>query len=249
VATWGFWDWIGYGGLWVAVVMTAVEESKKRWPNALNFLPAVRGVFAFAPLVLVSVATVILVAKALGPAPTPQIIVKNNVVRVPVPEPSQAKAILILQDQIAIDVDLLKGKLVTPSAIPSSAPSAPNSKTQQPTYSTGAISGNQGILTFGQTGNNTIVQGTPRRRLDENLKAQLLANLPTSRKVEVNAINESDAKDFAAEIATFLRENGYTVDGVNTNFYGGPNPKGTTINLRNDPIVITVGENTPPNGH
>jgi hypothetical protein len=75
---WGFWDWISYGSLWVAVVLTAAEESKKRWPNTLAVLPPLKGFFAFVPLGLVTLATIVFLGRQFGP----QIIRPQSSVRV-----------------------------------------------------------------------------------------------------------------------------------------------------------------------
>lgn len=109
----------------------------------------------------------------------------------------------------------------------------------------GNINGNQGIITQGQQGNNTIIQGpVPRHLLDAD-KAALLAHLPKGRTIRVLfQQTESDGEGLAKEIHDFLVQNGFNSTG-----YGGvmmfPTPRGTEVNLNenspNQPIFINVG--------
>jgi hypothetical protein len=74
------------------------------------------------------------------------------------------------------------------------------------------ITNNQGIITQGQTGNNTIVNVDRRKKrsMDANLKTGLLRDLPRDRPIQVMGLNgNTESMAFANEIHAFLKGNGY----------------------------------------
>src|SRR5690349_12902851 len=77
------------------------------------------------------------------------------------------------------------------------------------TNSIGNIYNNQGLITQGQTGNNTIIQGPIPRRMAEgradSLKAQILRELPRDKRITVMAVmGDGEAVQFAQEIFAFM---------------------------------------------
>ena len=71
---WIFWDWAGYTVLWIAIVLSAIDQAFKLMPELTAHLePAgarakmyLRAGLAFSPLVFLIIATVILLARAGG---------------------------------------------------------------------------------------------------------------------------------------------------------------------------------------
>lgn len=112
--------------------------------------------------------------------------------------------------------------------------------------SIGSISNNSGIVTQGQVGDNTIVQGLKPRHLDATMKAQFQANIPRTRKVTITSINETEPLEFSQEIFTFLKSKGYNVDPPAIGFFSKPVTK-VEVDLHDDdetkPVEIIVGAN------
>jgi hypothetical protein len=116
---------------------------------------------------------------------------------------------------------------------------------QAPSNSAGNINGSNGIVTQGQSGNNTIIQAPQPRQLGEAQKVQLLARIPKSRKIRLMfESSESDAGPLADQIADFLKSNGYSVEGPHPAIIV-PAPRGVAVQLSEDhpenPINISVG--------
>ncbi len=106
----------------------------------------------------------------------------------------------------------------------------------------GGIFGNRGIITQGQTGNNYI-GAIPRRMSDpraEQLKQELLA-LPRDKLVSVETImGNSEAIQFADDIAQFLASNGYKIKGMRQSMFSGP-VTGVTAKQGDKFVEILVG--------
>ena len=72
---------------------------------------------------------------------------------------------------------------------------------------------NSGIITFGQTGNNSITVAPPRLRLNDQIRAQLRKYVPKDRPGHIDIIGNSIEDIQAAnEIVEFLRNNNYSFD-------------------------------------
>jgi hypothetical protein len=70
---------------------------------------------------------------------------------------------------------------------------------------------NQGIVTQGQMGNNTINNyvAHPQRRLNKSMGDALLQDIPRNKPVQVfYLMNDSESKAYAIEIDSFFRKNG-----------------------------------------
>lgn len=67
MAGWTFWEWVAYGGLLVAAIILAADAGIKIEPELMQTLPAwlFSPYFAFSPLVLIIMSSVILAVKAL----------------------------------------------------------------------------------------------------------------------------------------------------------------------------------------
>lgn len=100
---------------------------------------------------------------------------------------------------------------------------------------------NNGIVSTGSNARNTIVNKPPQRKLDEKIKAELLANLPAGRKVLVQfAAMDNEAMTFATEIRNFLVHQGYAVE-----FAGlmAPSIKPLELNTSGEIWALNVGPN------
>jgi hypothetical protein len=66
---WGFWDWIAYGCLFTAALILAADQGLKGAPEVAAHLPNVlgRGLWSFAPLIFLLMATGIFLIRELGP--------------------------------------------------------------------------------------------------------------------------------------------------------------------------------------
>jgi hypothetical protein len=101
-------------------------------------------------------------------------------------------------------------------------------------------------------GNNNVncntFNGPVARHLLDSDKTAILSRISKSRKVTITfQTTESDGGDFANEIYSFLKSNGYSVDQPTAAMMFGQNgtPKGVNVNLNddnpNEPVAITIG--------
>jgi hypothetical protein len=82
--------------------------------------------------------------------------------------------------------------------------------------SIGSIYGNQGIITQGQQGNNTINVGPQPRNIDApnsvGLKAQILRDLPKDKAITVmDLMGDMESIQFAMQIHAFMKANNFTM--------------------------------------
>lgn len=111
--------------------------------------------------------------------------------------------------------------------------------------SIGNINGNTGIITQGQQGNNTIIQGPISRHLDEAGKAEFLRRVPKTRKIVLKYLStESDGSSLAQEMHEFLTKEHYSVEGPNPAIIPDA-PRGISIltfdDKPNRPVEILIG--------
>lgn len=156
--------------------------------------------------------------------------------------PKDSAAITVFQNNLG---SALLGSAVFCTAILSGQTTLAQS--DNPPNTMGPIIDNKGIVTQGQQGNNTIYQRPADRHLNDDMKQQLLQNLPHGRKIRIFYINtESDAQGFAEELATFLRESGFNdIDGPSGGMQFGGKMTGINVDLNKDhperPIQISIG--------
>jgi hypothetical protein len=94
----------------------------------------------------------------------------------------------------------------------------------------GNIYGNQGIITQGQIGNNTLNIGPQPRNLNsaqaESLKAQILREIPKDRPITVMALmGDGEAIQLAQQIHEFMKANNFTMKepgGISQGVFSGP---------------------------
>jgi hypothetical protein len=119
--------------------------------------------------------------------------------------------------------------------------------------SIGNIFGNQGIITQGQIGNNTLNIGPQPRNIDSpeaaGLKEQILRELPKDKPITVTALlGDGESIQFAQQIHAFMKANGFTMrepNGISQSVFTGV-VKG--LQKRDQPdgsITFIVGSNLP----
>ena len=105
----------------------------------------------------------------------------------------------------------------------------------------GNIYNNQGIITQGQQGNNTIIQGQIPRDLEREgpLKAQMLRELPRDKEITVVGIlGDTESCSFALQIQAFLKNDGFMVkDGIAESVFAGL-PRGLQFNPNTGDFVV-----------
>jgi hypothetical protein len=62
---WTYWDWLGYGMLFIAAAILAIDTAMHLSPNMTPYIPH-SAIWGFAPFTLLLAATVVLLARALG---------------------------------------------------------------------------------------------------------------------------------------------------------------------------------------
>ncbi|MGO9867041.1 MAG: hypothetical protein ACLPJY_05115 [Rhodomicrobium sp.] len=115
----------------------------------------------------------------------------------------------------------------------------------------GNIFGNQGIITQGQSGNNTIIQGPIPRHLSDpradSLKIQILREIPKDKPITVMALmNDAEAIEFAQEIHTFMKNNGFQMkepDGISQGAFSGPVKGLQKRDEKDGSITFIIGAN------
>jgi hypothetical protein len=70
---------------------------------------------------------------------------------------------------------------------------------------------NSGIITQGQTGNNTIINQRPKLTFTDALGQELLVKIPKDKPVEVLGVGSQSDINVALQIGAFLSRNGYVV--------------------------------------
>jgi hypothetical protein len=93
--------------------------------------------------------------------------------------------------------------------------------------------------------NNAAVNPRPDRHVDGDLKTAILVHIPKTKQIKIVVLRgDAEADQFAWEIDSFLRAEGYQVMSPHLLFAmaaGGQTPTGTTIYPdQNDPNVIFI---------
>jgi hypothetical protein len=115
----------------------------------------------------------------------------------------------------------------------------------------GNIYNNQGVITQGQHGNNTIIQGPIARHLSDPradpLRAQILREVPKDRPITVMAVmGDAEAMQFALEIHSFMKESGFQMrepEGISQGVFTGPVKGLTKQDEADGGITFVVGAN------
>jgi hypothetical protein len=115
----------------------------------------------------------------------------------------------------------------------------------------GNIYGNNGIITQGQIGNNTLNVGPQPRNIDSpqaaGLKNQILKELPKDKPITVMALmGDGEGIQFAQQIHAFMKANGFMMkepNGISQGVFTGA-VKGLQRNNEPDgSITFIVGSN------
>jgi hypothetical protein len=105
------------------------------------------------------------------------------------------------------------------------------------------------VTSYFQTGGITAGEvniGVQPRSLDDEGR-NFLQQIPKNRAIEITALmGDGEACAFAEEIWQHLGSEGYKVDpaGINMAIWS-TTPKGVLVNIKSEPVKITVGRNSP----
>jgi hypothetical protein len=117
----------------------------------------------------------------------------------------------------------------------------------------GNIYNNQGIITQGQIGNNTLNVGPQPRNISApqaaGLQAQILRELPKDKPITVMALmGDGEGIQFAHQIHAFMRANGFMMkepDGISQGVFSGPIKGLQRRDEKDGSITFIVGPNLP----
>lgn len=80
---------------------------------------------------------------------------------------------------------------------------------QSPSNTMGNIINNQGIITQGQIGNNTINVAPPRLIFDFGIAEELIRRLPTGKPIALQTVGGNRDQDVATQYQQYLESHGY----------------------------------------
>jgi hypothetical protein len=103
----------------------------------------------------------------------------------------------------------------------------------------GSISGNQGIITQGQQGDNIIVQAPVRAAFSDQVKSEILQKIPKGR-VQLQTIGGNADQAVGNEVEMFLRQNGYDVQRMSIGMMAPPPDRPFTLSSNGDVSILTV---------
>jgi len=83
---------------------------------------------------------------------------------------------------------------------------------QNPQNSMGNIYNNQGIITQGQTGNNTIIQGPVRLQFNTQIGDDLVSKLPAGKTIMLRSIGGRADQAIADQYQQYLQNRGFQVE-------------------------------------
>ena len=112
-------------------------------------------------------------------------------------------------------------------------------------------SANDGVTSYFQSGGitaKTVNLGPQQRVLTDEIKRQLLENVPKDKPVAITALlGDSEAIVFATDLFSFMKANGFKMaeDGISQGVFSGP-VIGTNVQLGPDKTTVVVGANLPP---
>jgi hypothetical protein len=116
-----------------------------------------------------------------------------------------------------------------PPAVAQLQPGAPS----VPSNTMGPVTGNQGIVTQGQSGGqNVIINPRITRHLDDAMRAGLLKDLPKDKPVLVLGMNgNTESMNYAKEIYAFLKDNDYPMKDKEAGWHMFFNPPVFNVNI------------------
>jgi hypothetical protein len=114
-----------------------------------------------------------------------------------------------------------------------------------PSNTLGNIYNNQGIITQGQTGNNTIIVGTPKLQFTTALGEELIRKLPTGKSIRIRSVGSNGDQSVADQYEAFLQQRGFNI-AYRDIIYGLLNPppeqKISIMDNRDNPseVIVTI---------
>lgn len=103
----------------------------------------------------------------------------------------------------------------------------------------GPITGNQGIITQGQQGNNTIIQAPVRAQLTDQIKLEILQMIPKGT-VRLQTVGGEADQAVGTDVQQFLLQNGYEVQRMSIGVMGPPPDRPFSINVNGTTTIFTV---------
>jgi hypothetical protein len=103
----------------------------------------------------------------------------------------------------------------------------------------GPIIGNQGIITQGQQGNNTIIQAPVRAQFTDQIKSEILQKIPKGT-VDLRTIGGEADQAIGNEVHQFLMQNGYNVQRSIIGMMAPPPDRPFSANTNGSNTVFTV---------
>jgi hypothetical protein len=81
----------------------------------------------------------------------------------------------------------------------------------KPSNLMGNITNNQGIITQGQIGNNTINVGPTKLTFDQAIAEELVSKLPTGKPVRLRGVGSQNDQAVVSQYQQFLQDRGFQV--------------------------------------
>ena len=110
----------------------------------------------------------------------------------------------------------------------------------RPSNSIGNITNNQGIITQGQTGNNTINVGSVKLAFDQAIADELASKLPTGKPVSLIGIGSDSDQAIAYKYLEFLQTKGFQVQWGRAGMVISPPDQKITILNAPNAVVIRI---------
>jgi hypothetical protein len=104
----------------------------------------------------------------------------------------------------------------------------------------GPIFGNQGIITQGQTGNNTINVAPPRLAFDTGIGDQLVSKLPPDKTIVLQTVGNNADQAVASQYQQYLLSKGFQVERMSIGMMGPPPDHKITIGDTSAEKVVVI---------
>jgi hypothetical protein len=112
---------------------------------------------------------------------------------------------------------------------------------EKPPNAMGDINNNSGIITQGQTGNNTIIVGPSRLQFSTAIGEELFQKLPKGKPVRVRAIGSASDQAVAQQYGGFLQSKGVKIANWDQIAMLSPPPDGK-LSITDTPteVIVTI---------
>lgn len=104
----------------------------------------------------------------------------------------------------------------------------------------GPIFGNQGIITQGQTGNNTINVAPPRLPFDPGIGDQLVSKLPPGKTIVLQSVGNNADQAVATQYQQYLLSKGFQVERMSIGMMAPPPDHKITVGDTSAEKVVVI---------